>query len=305
MVSESALTVGVDIGGTTIVGVTLDGAANVVDKLVRDTPVGGYGATVEHVNEIVVTLEERAGSRCEVGIGCPGSVSPATGLTKNSNCTWLLNRPFARDLEDRLKRGIRIDNDANCFIRAEVADGAAKGHAVAVGVVLASGVGSGLAVDGRTLCGLNAVAGEWGHNPLPWPNEGERPGDECYCGKRGCIETFLSGPGFVSHHRALAGESLAAEAIVSRSEAGDEKAGMSVKLYAERLAKGLATIINVVDPDVIVLGGGMSKIRGLEQTVRGQLERWVFSDRVATPVLRSHHGDLASARGAAMLWAAT
>ena len=271
--------------------------------MILDTPTGDYEATIECVHKIVEVLETNAGSRCKVGVGSPGAISTVTGLVKNANCIWLLERPFARDLEERLERRIRIDNDANCFIRAETTDGVAKGCAVAVGIVLSSGVGSGLAVNGQTLRGLNSIAGEWGHNPLPWPDEDEFPGSRCYCGKLGCIETFLSGPGFSKRHEALTGDSLSPETIVCRARAGDQRAAASVQLYGRWLTKGLAMIINIIDPDVIVLGGGMSRIADLEQTVGGQLGRWVFSDSVATPILRSRHDHLSSARGAALLWA--
>ena len=292
--------IGIDLGGTKIEGIALAGDGTERARLRIATPAGDYAGTIAAIDRVVADLERRAGAVARtVGVGIPGTVSPATGLVKNANSTWIIGKPLDRDLETVLGRPVRLANDANCFAVSEAVDGAAAGAHVVFGVILGTGVGGGIVVGGRPLTGINAVAGEWGHNPLPWPREDERPGPPCYCGKKGCIETFLSGPGLARDF--IAGGADAQE-IVRRAEAGDAEAVPALERYADRLARGLATVINIVDPEVIVLGGGMSNVSRLYDTVPGLWQKWVFSDRADTPLRRNAHGDSSGVRGAAWLW---
>jgi fructokinase len=235
----------------------------------------------------------------------PGAISPATGLVKNANSTWLIGRPLDRDLERRLGRAVRLANDANCFALSEASDGAAAGAEVVFGVIVGTGCGGGVVVRGQVLTGPNAIAGEWGHNPLPWPMPDEYPGPPCYCGKRACLETFLSGPGLVRDYAAAAGTSpdgVTGAIVVARASSGDAAAIAALDRYAHRLARGLATVINVLDPDVIVLGGGVSNVAMLYDAVPRHLDQFVFSDRVTTTLVPPVHGDSSGVRGAAWLW---
>jgi fructokinase len=234
----------------------------------------------------------------------PGAVSPATGLVKNANSTWLIGRPLDRDLADRLGRPVRLANDANCFAVSEAVDVAGAGAHLVFGVILGTGVGGGIAIDGRPLVGANAIAGEWGHNPLPAPTGDELPGPACYCGRRGCIETFLSGPGLEAQHQARTGSLLAAAEIAAAADAGDSEAEATLRAYEERLARALGHVINLIDPDVIVLGGGLSRLARLYRAVPLIWGRYVFSDRVDTRLLPPRHGDASGVRGAAWLWPA-
>ncbi|HLB80907.1 MAG TPA: ROK family protein [Dongiaceae bacterium] len=296
--------IGVDLGGTKIEAVALDAAGNELIRRRRATPAADYDGTVRAVVDLVLEVEAAtpaAAGPATVGVGIPGAVSPATGLVKNANSTWLIGRPFDRDLAAALGRPVRVANDANCFAVSEAADGAGAGAAVVFGVILGTGVGGGVAIGGRPLVGANAIAGEWGHNPLPWPGDAERPGPPCYCGRRGCIETFLSGPAFAADHRAAGGSGGASE-IAAWAAAGDATAEASLARYEERLARALATVINLLDPDVIVLGGGMSKVVRLYEAVPRLWGAFVFSDRVDTRLLPPRHGDSSGVRGAAWLW---
>lgn len=294
--------IGIDLGGTKIEGIALD--EDGVERARRrlPTPAGDYRATVEAVAGLVADLERATGARSSVGVGIPGAIAPDTGLVKNANSTCLIGRALDKDLEARLGRPVRLANDANCFAVSEAVDGAGRGARVVFGVILGTGVGGGVVIAGRALAGRNAIAGEWGHNPLPWPGDDERPGAPCFCGKRGCIETFLSGPGFAREFRDASGETLAPAAIVARAEAGDGAAEAALGRYEERLARALATVINVLDPDAIVLGGGMSKVARLYANVPRLWPRWVFSTRAETPLLKNAHGDSGGVRGAAWLW---
>jgi fructokinase len=229
-------------------------------------------------------------------------VSPATGLVKNANSTWLIGKPLDRDLAQRLDRPVRLMNDANCFALSEAADGAARGADVVFGVILGTGVGAGIVVHGRPLQGAQLIAGEWGHNPLPWPRDDERPGPRCYCGQRGCVETFLSGPSMERDHEAVTGRKLTTREIFSGHESGDPQAHATVERYVERLGRALAVVINIMDPDVVVLGGGMSNMPGLALATVQALPPWVFSDTVTTRVVKNEHGDSSGVRGAAWLW---
>jgi fructokinase len=294
-----SLRLGVDLGGTKIeiVGLGADGAERFRRRI--DTPRGSYDGTLRAIAELVTAAETSTGARGTVGIGMPGAVSPATGLVKNANSTWLIGHPLQPDLEKILGRPVRLANDANCFALSEAGDGAGAGAAVVFGVILGTGVGGGIVVDGRPLVGVNAIAGEWGHNMLGWPEPDEWPGPPCYCGRTGCIETFLCGRGLELAYGAGA---PAAHAIASAAGSGDARASAAVELYARRLAKALAGVINVLDPDVVVLGGGLSNIEALYRRVPELWAKWVFSDRVDTRLARARHGDSSGVRGAAWLW---
>ncbi len=234
-------------------------------------------------------------------MGIPGALSRRTGLVKNANSVWLIGRDLKGDLEARLDRSMDIANDANCFAVSEAVDGAAAGASVVFGVILGTGVGAGISIEGTAWTGPNSVAGEWGHNPLPWPRDDERPGPPCYCGKTGCIETFLSGPGFARDHEQATGEQLTAPEIIDAKRSGSTDAIASYKRYLDRLARGLAHVINVLDPDVIVLGGGMSNVSELYEDLPGRLPSYVFSDVCETPVRPARFGDSSGVRGAAWL----
>ncbi len=294
--------IGIDVGGTKIEAVALGRDHRVLARRRVATPRNDYEGTVTAITELVWTLERETGERGTVGVGIPGAVSPATGLVKNANSTWLIGRPFAEDLAAQLERPVRLANDANCFTLSEATDGAAAGVHVAFGVILGTGTGGGITVDGRLLVGRNAIAGEWGHNPMPWPRPGEWPGPPCYCGRTGCIETFLSGPGFARDFEAATGRALEPAEIEAQAEAGDPDAEAALARYEDRLARALASVINLLDPDVIVLGGGMSKIDRVYTNVPQRWDPFVFSDRVDTRLVRALHGDASGVRGAAWLW---
>jgi len=304
-----AIRVGLDLGGTKIEGIALDRDGSELARRRVPTPRGDYAATVEAVARLAEELEHTSRSSGEssgspaatVGVGMPGVISPATGLVKNANSTWLIGHPFAADLSARLGREVRCANDANCFALSEAVDGAAAGARTVFGVIVGTGTGGGIVVDGRVLTGPNAIAGEWGHNPMPWPFEDEWPGPDCYCGRTGCIETFLSGPGFARGF-ARDGTSIDAIEIVARAAAGDPSAEAWVRRYEERMARALASVINVLDPDVIVLGGGMSNIDRLYTNVPAFWSGLVFSDTVTTRFVKAVHGDSSGVRGAAWLW---
>ena len=296
--------IGIDLGGTKIAGIALaaDGRAAAGRRIA--TPREDYDGTVRAVAGLVAALEADAGERGTVGVGMPGAISPATGLVKNANSTWLIGRPLHVDLERALGRSVRLANDANCFTLSEACDGAAAGAAVVFGVIVGTGTGGGLAVRQQIITGPNAIAGEWGHNPLPWPDPEELPGEACYCGRSGCIETFLSGPGLARDHERNTGARLGSEQIAALAEAGDGQAEATLRRYERRMARALASIINVLDPDVIVLGGGLSKLSRLYANVPAQWAAWVFSDRVDTRLVAPRHGDASGVRGAAWLWPA-
>ena len=281
--------IGVDLGGTKIEAIALDRDREVFRKRMP-SPRGDYRATIE----AVASLVEEAGEG-SVGVGIPGALSRTTGLVKNANSTWLNGRPLKQDLEQALGREVKLENDANCFALSEAADGAGKGARVVFGVILGTGVGGGIVMDGRLVTGANAIAGEWGHNPLPLPTPADLPLPPCYCGRAGCIETYLSGPALAREHHKLAGALLSPEQIVPQH-------AESMDLYAERLARALASVINVLDPDVIVLGGGLSNADRLYQDVPALWSQYVFSDHVATRLARNVHGDSSGVRGAAWLW---
>jgi fructokinase len=294
--------IGIDLGGTKIEGIGLDDDGRELARLRVPTPAGDYEGTVAAVAGLVTALERRTVGTGSVGVGIPGTLSPASGRVKNANSTWLIGRPLDHDLRAALGRPVRIANDANCFAVSEAADGAAAGAGVVFGVILGTGVGGGIVVHGRVLAGLNAIAGEWGHNPLPWPGKDELPGAACYCGQHGCIETFLSGPALARGFAEVAGRAVPPADIVALAEAGDENAEGVLARYEDRLARALASVINVLDPEVIVLGGGMSNVEQLYRTVPRLWQDRVFSDRTDTPLVRNRHGDSSGVRGAAWLW---
>lgn len=294
--------IGIDLGGTKIEGIALGAGDQVSAGQRMATPRNDYDGTVRAIAGLVASLEAESGRRGSVGIGMPGCVSPATGRVKNANSTWLNGKPLAEDLERALGRRVRLANDANCFALSEACDGAAAGADVVFGVIVGTGTGGGIVVRRQVLTGPNAVAGEWGHNPLPWPDADESPGAACYCGRRGCIETFLSGPGLARDHERATGERAEAEVIAARAAEGDGPAESALRRYEARMARALASVINVLDPDVIVLGGGLSKLQRLYANVPALWGRWVFSDRVDTPLVAPRHGDASGVRGAARLW---
>ena len=294
--------IGIDLGGTKIEAIALgDDGATLLRRRVP-TPAGDYSGTLEAIAGLVCSAEQHAARPGTVGIASPGAISPRTGLLKNSNSTVLNGRPFDRDLAKRLGRPVRIENDANCLALSEAVDGAGAGAEVVFGVILGTGVGGGLVVGGRIVGGRNRIAGEWGHNPLPWPGDDERPGPGCYCGKTGCIETFLSGPALARDYLAHSGNELRAEEIALAADCDDVAAERCLAQYEDRLARGLASVINVLDPDVIVLGGGMSNLTQLYAALPSRVAGYAFSDRIDTPIVRAVHGDSSGVRGAAWLW---
>jgi fructokinase len=300
--TDIPLRIGVDLGGTKIEIVALDEGGG--ERLRRrvPTPQGDYAATLTAVAALVAAVESELGARGTVGVGTPGSISRATGLLRGANSVCLNGQPIRQDLEAALGRAVRVTNDANCFALSEATDGAGAGAAVVFGAILGTGVGAGIVVDGRVLEGPNAIAGEWGHNPLPWPRDDERPGAPCFCGRAGCIETWVSGPGIERDHLARTGEPARAHDIATRAAIGDAACGASLARYEERLARALAHVINLLDPDVVVLGGGMSNVDRLYTSVPRAWGPWVFSDRVDTRLVRHVHGDSSGVRGAAWLW---
>ncbi len=294
--------IGIDLGGTKIEAIALGDDGSTLLRRRIAAPRDDYRATLDAIASLVAAVEREVDATGSVGVGIPGTISPASGLVKNSNSTWLIGQPLAEDLPRRLDRPVRFANDANCFALSEATDGAAAGADVVFGVIVGTGTGGGVVVHGRVLVGANAIAGEWGHNPLPAPREGEWPGPRCYCGRAGCIETFLSGPALARDYAASGGAALTAEAIAARASAGETLAGACLARYEDRMARALGSVINVLDPDVIVLGGGVSNIARLYESVPAMWAPYVFSDRVATRLVRAAHGDSSGVRGAAWLW---
>jgi len=315
-----SLRIGIDLGGTKIEGILLDEDGHQVERTRVPTPQGDYQATVQAIASLVRHLDACANgldkaSAPTVGVAIPGAASKATGLIKNANSTCLIGQALDRDIATAIGRAVRLANDANCFSVSEAVDGAAAdilnatphdGPGVVFGVILGTGVGGGISIGGRPLTGVNAIAGEWGHNPLPWPEDTERPGPKCYCGKTGCIETFLSGPGLTRDHHGATGDTLQSPEIVAHASHGDESydaaCEATLQRYEQRLARALASVINVLDPDVIVLGGGLSNINRLYENIPNLWAEWVFSDTVYTKLTPNRHGDSSGVRGAAWLW---
>lgn len=296
--------IGVDLGGTKIEAVLLGTDGSIVSRLRVPTPRGDYDGTLDAICELVERLEKETDVEASIGIGTPGAISAATGRIKNANSTWLNGKPLLEDLRQKMGRAVRMANDADCFTLSEAIDGAAQDARTVFGVILGTGVGGGIVVDRKLIGGPNSIAGEWGHNPLPWPETDELPGVECYCGCRGCIETFLSGPGLSRDHHRTAGQELEPSAIFSAAAAGEAAAEATLERYESRLARALATVINLLDPEVIVLGGGLSNLERLYGRVPKLWQPWVFSDRVDTRLVPPAHGDSSGVRGAAWLWEA-
>lgn len=293
--------IGVDLGGTKIEAAAIDEEGAERFRRRAPSPRGDYTATIELVASLVAEAENAVG-RATVGVGMPGAISPASGLVKNANSTWLNGRPLREDLCRRLDREVRLANDANCFALSEAIDGAGAGQPVVFGVIVGTGTGGAVVVGGRVVTGANAIGGEWGHNPMPWPAAGEWPGPPCYCGLTGCIETFLSGPGLARDHERATGHAIDAAEIARLGESGHAAASATLARYEDRMARALASMINVVDPDVVVLGGGVSNISRLYRNVPRLWSRHVFSDAIVTRLLPPVHGDASGVRGAAYLW---
>ncbi len=294
--------IGVDIGGTKAEIAAIDESGAVLHRRRAPAPRGGYAEAIACIAELVFEAERAVGTPCTVGIGTPGAVSPETGVLKNAYASALNGMPVRRDLERLLGRELRFANDANCFALSEAIDGAAKGARVVFGAILGTGVGGGIVVDGRVIAGANAISGEWGHNPLPWPEAGELPGPRCSCGRDGCIEAFLSGPAFARDHERATGESRRPAEIAAAAGSGDRGCEATLARYEGRLARSLASVINLLDPDIIVLGGGMSNAKSLYGSVPARWGRHVFSDAVVTPLVQAVHGDASGVLGAARLW---
>lgn len=298
--------IGIDLGGTKIEIVALDDSGRELIRRRVDTPRDDYAGTIRAIVALVEGVEQGLAQTGTVGVSMPGAISPATGLVKNANSTWLIGQKFDVDLCNALQREVRCENDANCMAVSEAVDGAgADGHVV-FGVIIGTGVGGGVVIDRKPIRGANAVGGEWGHNPLPWPHgDDELPGPDCYCGLKGCVETFLSGTGFQNDYERQTGRPMKAKDIVDAAMKGDTDANAALERYEDRLARGLATIINLLDPDVIVLAGGMSNVQRLYTSVPALWERYAFTDRVDTKLRAPVHGDSSGVRGAAWLWPQT
>ncbi len=294
--------IGIDLGGSKIEVIALADDGTTLLRRRSPTPAGQYAAILTAVADLVEFAERETGKTGTVGIASPGAESKKTGLIKNSNSTVLNGRPLRRDLAQRLTREVRLENDANCFALSEAIDGAAIGARVVFGAILGTGVGGGLVIDKQVLVGRNRIAGEWGHNPLPWPDGSETLNVACYCGKTGCIECFLSGPGLARSYRLATNHDISELAVVARAASGEREARQCIRVYQDRLARSLATVINLFDPDMIVLGGGLSNITELYSALPPLIAQHAFSDYVDTPIVRAVHGDSSGVRGAAWLW---
>ncbi|MEE8306382.1 MAG: ROK family protein [Gammaproteobacteria bacterium] len=294
--------IGIDLGGTKIAGIVLGSDGKVLAQARVDAPKGNYGKTIDSVCGLVMSLEEKGAIKASIGIGIPGSVSPATGNIQNANSTWLNARPLKQDLETSLNRQVRLANDANCFALSEAMDGAGQGAASVFGVILGTGCGGGLVVNGRIIDGPRSIGGEWGHNPLPWPKADEIPGPKCWCGRNGCMETWVSGPAMSADHERIFGVTLSAHDISQKAGEGCAKANETLKSHASRLARGLAGVINIFDPERVVLGGGLSNMSHLYEQLPGLIEPYIFSDNTTIDILSPLHGAESGVRGAAWLW---
>ncbi|PWC14986.1 fructokinase [Brenneria roseae subsp. americana] len=297
--------IGIDLGGTKTEAIALDDDGQTCFRQRVATPRNDYAATINTIASLVDAAEKATGREGSVGVGIPGTISPFTGKVKNANSIWLNGRPLDKDLSRLLGRPVRIANDANCLAVSEAVDGAAAGEKTVFAVIIGTGCGAGIALGGNVHTGGNGIAGEWGHNPLPWMDDEELRYQRevpCYCGKAGCIETFISGTGFAADYQRLSGQARNGEEIVALAEQGDRRAEHALQRYERRLAKSLAHVINLLDPDVVVLGGGMSNIPRLYQTVPALLKQWAFGGECVTPVRQAMHGDSSGVRGAAWLW---
>ncbi|MGB8277906.1 MAG: ROK family protein [Methylovirgula sp.] len=294
--------IGIDLGGTKIEAIALLPDGTILARRRQPTPQGDYRGIMQTIADLVADLEHHFKLQGSIGVATPGSLSPKTGLMRNSNSVVLNGKPFDRDLAQFLGRPIRIENDANCFALSEALDGAATGAATVFGAILGTGVGGGIVVDRKLIVGHNRIAGEWGHNPIPFAIDPKTPPRHCFCGRTNCVETFLSGGALAKDHQARTGKAMSAEAIAASAATGDSEASHSLAIYTDRLAQALAVVINIFDPDAIVLGGGVSNILQLYTALPPLLDRYAFSDGITTPVLRALHGDSSGVRGAAWLW---
>lgn len=295
--------IGIDLGGTKIEGIALDEDGTERIRRRISTPKDDYEGTVRAIIDLARSFEQELNMSATLGIGMPGAISPQTGLVKNANSTWLIGRTFDRDLSEAWGREVRCANDANCLAVSEAVDGAAAGAGVVFAVIIGTGTGAGIAIDARAHTGQNAIAGEFGHIPLPWSGPEDEPAPPCYCGKKGCLETYISGTGFAKDYAKVTGDRIPGAAIMVRAVDGEAQALAALDRYEDRLARGLAVVITVLDPDVVVLGGGMSNVERLYDAMPKLLPRYVFGGEVATSVRRSRHGDSSGVRGAAWLWA--
>lgn len=294
--------IGIDLGGSKIEAIALAPNGCELARCREPAPHGNYNATITAIRDLVHAVESQTGQQGTVGIGIPGNLSPQTGLVKNANSTWLIGHAVDHDLAAALNRPVRLANDADCFALSEATDGAGEGAHSVFGAILGTGVGAGITVQGTLLSGPNAIAGEWGHNPLPWPDESEHPGRLCYCGHHSCIETWVSGPALEADYFEATGQTRTAPEINSATTKGDPQAEAALTRYTHRLARALASVINILDPEIIVLGGGLSNVTRLYDEVPGLWTAYVFSDQVATRLVPNHHGDASGVRGAAWLW---
>ena len=294
--------IGIDMGGTKIEGIALAENGEELFRKRIDTPRNDYDGTVNAIFNIVDELEAKTNQKGSVGIGIPGAISPQTGLVKNANSTWIIGRDFEHDLKTALGREVRIANDANCLAVSESVDGAGAGARVVFAIILGTGCGGGIAIDQKVHAGPLSIAGEWGHTTLGWMSTDEYPGEECYCGKRGCLETFVSGTGFENEYFRQTGNRINARDIIKQIERGDDTAEKVMRTYENRLARGIATLVNFLDPDVLVLGGGMSNIHRIYKNLPVMIVEWVFGNEFNTPIRPAKHGDSSGVRGAAWLW---
>jgi len=296
--------IGIDVGGTKIEGIALDDSGTALIRHRIATPREDYAATLDAIITLVQHIEQHTGEHGSVGIGIPGAISPQTNRVKNANSTWLIGKPLHTDLEDRLQRPVRISNDANCFVMSEATDGAAADSEIVFGVIVGTGTGGGICINRQIVTGANAIGGEWGHNPLPWPRDDERPGPPCYCGQSGCIETWLSGPGLTRSFVMAGGQAMQAQDVITGLSSGDPRAEQVLADYEDRMARALASVINILDPHTIVLGGGLSNVARLYRNVPKLWTKYVFSDHIVTQLRPPRHGDSSGVRGAAWLWPA-
>ena len=294
--------IGIDVGGTKIEALAIDDAGKELLRYRVDTPKGDYRGTIDAMVSLVERLERETGMTGTVGAGIPGSISAKTGLVKNANSTWLNGMPFDKDLSEAMNREVRLANDANCLAVSEATDGAAAGKHVVFGVILGTGCGGGVAIGGKVHAGPNGDGGEWGHIPLPWPKEEENPGPACYCGKDGCMEMWVSGTGLARDYRNVTGKDRSSRDIIADFLAGEADATAAVDRLEDRLARGMASIVNILDPDVFVIGGGLSHTQHLYESLPGRLRKYVFGGEFDTPIVQAKYGDSSGVRGAAWLW---
>jgi len=302
MSGNTRFRLGVDLGGTKIEIAALDSSGRFALRERVPTPQRDYAGTIAAIQTLVQMAKDRLGADGPVGIAIPGATSPATGLIKNANSTWLIGKPFEQDLSEALQRPVRLANDANCFALSEAVDGAAQGFGLVFGIIAGTGIGGGIVFERKVRTGPHAIAGEWGHNPLPWPKRDEQPGALCYCGKHGCIETWLAGPSLSRLYREASGRQASPLEIAGAAKLGEPAAQEALDAWLDRFARALAGVVNILDPDVIVLGGGLSNLDVLTESLPARLQPYVFSDSVATPIRRAAFGDSSGVRGAAWLW---